>query len=148
MSRTDWAVGARQPRRSRKRFRSAADSSPWMRSIAANQAQRSNGAPAVRRFPRDPRAYGVLNGVLSNTGQFEAAESMWQAALSLDSLAIEAGRDRVRRVSGMVTLPVSGPGGQMGGGGAFGEALGGAPARRAGVVGDAGRRVVVPAAAS
>jgi len=45
----------------------------------------------VRRFPRDPRAYGVLNGVLSNTGQFEAAESMWQAALSLDSLAIEAG---------------------------------------------------------
>jgi len=45
----------------------------------------------VRRFPRDPRAYGVLNGVLSNTGQFEAAESMWQAALSLDSLAMEAG---------------------------------------------------------
>ena len=45
----------------------------------------------VRRFPRDPRAYGVLNGVLGNTGQFEAAESMWQAALSLDSLAMEAG---------------------------------------------------------
>ncbi|HEX5076418.1 MAG TPA: tetratricopeptide repeat protein, partial [Gemmatimonadaceae bacterium] len=45
----------------------------------------------VRRFPRDPRAYGVLNGVLSNTGQFEAAESMWQAALSLDSLSMEAG---------------------------------------------------------
>jgi len=45
----------------------------------------------VRRFPRDPRAYGVLNGVLGNTGQFEAAESMWQTALSLDSLAMEAG---------------------------------------------------------
>ena len=45
----------------------------------------------VRRFPRDPRAYGVLNGVLGNTGQFEAAESMWQAALSLDSLSMEAG---------------------------------------------------------
>ncbi len=45
----------------------------------------------VRRFPRDPRAYGVLNAVLGNTGQFEAAESMWQAALSLDSLSMEAG---------------------------------------------------------
>jgi len=45
----------------------------------------------VRLYPRDPRAYGVLNGVLGNTGQFEAAEAMWQTALSLDSLSMEAG---------------------------------------------------------
>ena len=45
----------------------------------------------VRRYPRDPRAYTVLSGVLGNSGDFEAAETVWQTALSLDSLSMEAG---------------------------------------------------------
>ena len=45
----------------------------------------------VRRYPRDPRPYNILSGVLANSGQFEAAEAVWQAALSLDSLSMEAG---------------------------------------------------------
>jgi hypothetical protein len=38
----------------------------------------------VRRYPRDPRSYGILSGVLGNSWQFEAAEAVWQTALSLD----------------------------------------------------------------
>ena len=45
----------------------------------------------VRRYPRDPRSYGILSGVLGNSGQFEAAEAVWQTALSLDSLSMVAG---------------------------------------------------------
>lgn len=45
----------------------------------------------IRRYPRDPRAFGVLNNVLGNRGDFAAAESMWQHAIALDSLAMEAG---------------------------------------------------------
>jgi tetratricopeptide (TPR) repeat protein len=45
----------------------------------------------VRRYSRDPRAYNVLSGVLANTARFEAAEAVWQTALSLDSLSMEAG---------------------------------------------------------
>jgi DNA-binding SARP family transcriptional activator/TolB-like protein len=45
----------------------------------------------VRRYPRDPRAYNILSGVLANSAQFEAAEAVWQTALSLDSLSMEAG---------------------------------------------------------
>jgi tetratricopeptide (TPR) repeat protein len=61
--------------------------------LAAGEYQRSTAMARqlVRRYPRDPRAYGVLNGVLGIQGQFEAAEAMWQAALSLDSLSMEAG---------------------------------------------------------
>ena len=45
----------------------------------------------VRRYPRDPRSYNILSGVLANSGNFEAAEGVWQTALSLDSLSMEAG---------------------------------------------------------
>jgi DNA-binding SARP family transcriptional activator/tetratricopeptide (TPR) repeat protein len=45
----------------------------------------------LRRYPRDPRAYGTLSGVLALHGRFDAAESLWRAIVSLDSLTMEAG---------------------------------------------------------
>ena len=61
--------------------------------LYAGEYQRSTAMARqlLRRYPRDPRAYGVMNGVLGIQGQFEAAEAMWQAELSLDSLTMEAG---------------------------------------------------------
>ena len=49
------------------------------------------GRQLVRRFPRDPRSYGVLNDVLGGRGQFAEAEEMWERRLALDSLTMEAG---------------------------------------------------------
>lgn len=45
----------------------------------------------VARFPRDPRAYTVLAGVLVTHGHWLAADSVLLRELSLDSLAIAAG---------------------------------------------------------
>jgi tetratricopeptide (TPR) repeat protein len=45
----------------------------------------------VRRYPRDPRAYSVLSGILSGIGKLAAAEQIWQRGLALDSLSMQAG---------------------------------------------------------
>ena len=46
----------------------------------------------VRRYPRDPRAYGRLADILMGHGRFADAERVVSAALALDSLGIVAGR--------------------------------------------------------
>jgi DNA-binding SARP family transcriptional activator len=45
----------------------------------------------VRRYPRDPRASELLEGILGSHGRFEEAERVAIQALALDSLAIHAG---------------------------------------------------------
>jgi DNA-binding SARP family transcriptional activator/TolB-like protein len=45
----------------------------------------------VRRYPRDPRAYQVLESILSSHGAFEEAERVAIAGVALDSLAMRAG---------------------------------------------------------
>jgi DNA-binding SARP family transcriptional activator/TolB-like protein len=45
----------------------------------------------VRRYPRDPRAYQVLQGILGSHGRFDEAEQVATAGLALDSLAMESG---------------------------------------------------------
>jgi DNA-binding SARP family transcriptional activator/tetratricopeptide (TPR) repeat protein len=49
------------------------------------------GRRFVRRYPHDPRSYHALSSVLAYNGHFEAAESLWKAMVSLDSLTMEAG---------------------------------------------------------
>jgi DNA-binding SARP family transcriptional activator/predicted Zn-dependent protease len=46
----------------------------------------------VKRYPQDPRAYEILADVYALHGKWEAADSVLRRALSLDSLAMEAGR--------------------------------------------------------
>jgi DNA-binding SARP family transcriptional activator/TolB-like protein len=46
----------------------------------------------VRRYPRDPRAYHTLESILLTHGAFEEAERVAIEGLSLDSLAIHAGK--------------------------------------------------------
>jgi DNA-binding SARP family transcriptional activator/predicted Zn-dependent protease/TolB-like protein len=50
------------------------------------------GRQLVERYPHDPRAYAILANLYALHGRWEAADSVFQRALSLDSLAIEAGR--------------------------------------------------------
>jgi tetratricopeptide (TPR) repeat protein len=45
----------------------------------------------VRRYPRDPRAYMTLQGILGSHGKFDEAFQVAAQTLALDSLAIEAG---------------------------------------------------------
>jgi DNA-binding SARP family transcriptional activator/Flp pilus assembly protein TadD/TolB-like protein len=45
----------------------------------------------VRRYPRDPRGYQMLENILLSLGEFEDAEKVAIAGLSLDSLAMRAG---------------------------------------------------------
>ncbi|HZI29525.1 MAG TPA: BTAD domain-containing putative transcriptional regulator [Gemmatimonadaceae bacterium] len=45
----------------------------------------------VRRYPRDPRGYAMLENILLSLGEFEDAEKVAIAGLSLDSLAMRAG---------------------------------------------------------
>jgi DNA-binding SARP family transcriptional activator/TolB-like protein len=45
----------------------------------------------VRRYPRDPRGYAMLENILLSLGEFENAEKVAIAGLSLDSLAMRAG---------------------------------------------------------
>jgi tetratricopeptide (TPR) repeat protein len=46
----------------------------------------------VERYPHDPRGYETLADVFALHGRWEAADSVLRRALSLDSLAMEAGR--------------------------------------------------------
>ena len=45
----------------------------------------------TRRYPRDPRGYAMLENILLSYGEFEEAERVAIAGLSLDSLAMRAG---------------------------------------------------------
>lgn len=45
----------------------------------------------VRRYPRDPRAYHLLQMILGSHGRFEEAERVAERGIALDSLAIDAG---------------------------------------------------------
>jgi tetratricopeptide (TPR) repeat protein len=49
------------------------------------------GRGLVRRYPRDPRGYQMLESILLSQGSFEEAEQVAIAGLSLDSLAMRAG---------------------------------------------------------
>ena len=58
----------------------------------------------VRRFPRDPRAYEVLQGILSTHLEFAEAERVAIAALALDSLAMRAGTGPCDQCSGFFNI--------------------------------------------
>jgi DNA-binding SARP family transcriptional activator/tetratricopeptide (TPR) repeat protein len=58
----------------------------------------------VSRFPRDPRAYRLLAGLLESYGRWPEADSVMQAVLSLDSLGMEAGRGPCAPCVGYVML--------------------------------------------
>ena len=45
----------------------------------------------LRRYPRDPRAYQLLEGILFSHGRFAEAERVTIQAMALDSLAMDAG---------------------------------------------------------
>jgi TolB-like protein len=45
----------------------------------------------VRKYPRDPRAYQLMGGILGTHGRFDEAERVAIQAYALDSLAMEAG---------------------------------------------------------
>jgi DNA-binding SARP family transcriptional activator/tetratricopeptide (TPR) repeat protein len=45
----------------------------------------------LRRYPRDPRPYSFLESILLSAGDFDGAEQVAIAGLSLDSLAMRAG---------------------------------------------------------
>jgi DNA-binding SARP family transcriptional activator/TolB-like protein len=49
------------------------------------------GRDLVRRYPRDPRGYHLLQSILGSHGSFEEAGRIAEQAVALDSLAIEAG---------------------------------------------------------
>ena len=50
------------------------------------------GRELTERYPHDPRGYAMLADVYALHGRWEAADTVLQRALSLDSLATEAGR--------------------------------------------------------
>ncbi|HEY9427690.1 MAG TPA: BTAD domain-containing putative transcriptional regulator [Gemmatimonadaceae bacterium] len=50
------------------------------------------GRQLVERYPHDPRAYEILADVYALHGRWEAADSVFHRALSLDSLGMESGR--------------------------------------------------------
>lgn len=52
----------------------------------------SLGAELVRRYPHDPRAYAMQAEILTSHGKWPEAATVLEHALSLDSLAVEAGR--------------------------------------------------------
>lgn len=75
--------------------------SPWdrlrndaYRALHAGQSARAEALARrlVARYPRDPRAYDFLAQVLALHGKWSAAGAVLERELSLDSLAIEAGR--------------------------------------------------------
>lgn len=59
----------------------------------AGERERSEalGRGLVRRYPRDPRSYQLLQTVLSSHGEVDEAERVAVQGLALDSLAMEAG---------------------------------------------------------
>ena len=77
--------------------------------FAAGEHERSEALARglVRRYPRDPRALGLLRDILRSHGKFEEAEPIGLQMLALDSLAMEAGTGPCAQCAGfdnMVTL--------------------------------------------
>lgn len=58
----------------------------------------------VRQYPRDPRAYAALQGILSMHGEFEEAERVAAQWIAVDSLAIEAGSGPCAPCIGLQTI--------------------------------------------
>jgi len=63
------------------------------RTLYAGEAERAEALATqlVARFPKDPRAYAIRAEVLVTHGHAVAADSVYERALALDSLAIAAG---------------------------------------------------------
>ncbi|HSC59392.1 MAG TPA: BTAD domain-containing putative transcriptional regulator, partial [Gemmatimonadales bacterium] len=63
------------------------------RSMHAGERDRSEalGRALVAAFPTDPRAYALLADTYVNHGRWDAADTVLQRELALDSLALEAG---------------------------------------------------------
>lgn len=63
------------------------------RSLMAGERVRSEalGRQLVAQFPKDPRAYSLLAEAYTNHGHWDAADTVLQRELALDSLALEAG---------------------------------------------------------
>jgi DNA-binding SARP family transcriptional activator/TolB-like protein len=93
----DIAVAARMD----SAFARAADrASNWDRMMDEASRAAHNGEVAraealsrnlTRRYPRDPRGYVLLASVLLQHGKWGAADTVLNAELALDSLAVEAG---------------------------------------------------------
>lgn len=58
----------------------------------------------VRRYPRDPRAYHLLESILLTHGGFEEAERVAIQGLALDSLAMRAGKGPCSQCFGFYNL--------------------------------------------
>jgi DNA-binding SARP family transcriptional activator/TolB-like protein/predicted Zn-dependent protease len=58
----------------------------------------------VRRYPRDPRAYQLLQMILGSHGAFEEAEQVAEQGIALDSLAIDAGSGPCAQCVGFSTI--------------------------------------------
>ncbi|HEX6941957.1 MAG TPA: BTAD domain-containing putative transcriptional regulator, partial [Gemmatimonadaceae bacterium] len=58
----------------------------------------------MRRYPRDPRGYQMLENILLSQGAFEEAEQVAIAGLSLDSLAMRAGSGPCSQCKGFSSI--------------------------------------------
>ena len=58
----------------------------------------------MRRYPRDPRTYQMLESILLSQGDFDEAESVAIAGLALDSLAMRAGRGPCAQCKGFSSV--------------------------------------------
>lgn len=68
-------------------------SETYERSLLAGERERSEalGRQLVDQFPKDPRAYASLAEAYTTHGRWDAADTVLQRELALDSLALEAG---------------------------------------------------------
>ncbi|HEX6316248.1 MAG TPA: tetratricopeptide repeat protein, partial [Gemmatimonadaceae bacterium] len=62
------------------------------------------GRGLVRRYPRDPRGYQMLESILMSHGEFEEAEQVAVAGLALDSLAMRSGSGPCSQCKGFSSL--------------------------------------------
>jgi DNA-binding SARP family transcriptional activator/Flp pilus assembly protein TadD/TolB-like protein len=62
------------------------------------------GRGLIRRYPRDPRGYQMLEAILMSHGAFEDAEQVAAAGLALDSLAMRSGTGPCSQCKGFSSL--------------------------------------------
>jgi tetratricopeptide (TPR) repeat protein len=93
--------------------RSRGRASDWDRAVQDVYAAQHNGEQRraellahdlVARFPRNPRAYERLGGIYMAVGRWHAADTVYQQALSLDSLVLEAGHGPCAPCAGLQGL--------------------------------------------
>lgn len=76
--------------------------------VAYHNGERSRAEQLARdlvtRFPHDPRAYQWLATIYIGHGRWSAADTVYQHELSLDSLALEAGRGPCAACAGLAGL--------------------------------------------